>query len=150
MLWTFFLVPMMKEIEDLILLVWSVSYVLAESLECEGSISSSSFYGQSADNYSLFFILIHPKDEFSFKEMRKWGQSMISSCSLCVRCESRELGVGERQGCSRLSTPMAESFFTDFLSAIENYWMKSHFEFCRTSMTELLCESMWNAFRWLG
>ena len=86
--------------------------------------------------------------------MRKWGQSMISSCSLCVRCESRELGGGggggggeERQGRSRLSTPMAESFFTDFLSAIENYWTKSHFEFCRTSMTGLLCESMWNAFR---
>ena len=24
--------------------------------------------------------------------MRMWGQPMISSCSLCVRCESRELG----------------------------------------------------------
>ena len=53
-----------------IFVVWSVSYVLVESLEREGSISSSSFYGQLADYYSHVFSLIHPLDEFSFKELR--------------------------------------------------------------------------------
>ena len=36
-------------------------------------------------------FLADSTDEFSFKEMRMWGQPMISSCCLCVRCESREL-----------------------------------------------------------
>ena len=71
--------------------VWSASYVLAESLERKGSISSSSFYGQSVDYYSHVFSLIDPVDVLTFKEMRTWGQPMISSCCLCVRCESREL-----------------------------------------------------------
>ena len=43
-------------------------------------------------------------------------------------------------------SPMAESFSTD-LPAIESYWIESHLELCRTSMMELLCESMWGAFR---
>ena len=30
--------------------------------------------------------------EFSFKEMRMWDQSKISSYCFCVWCESRELG----------------------------------------------------------
>ena len=33
-------------------------------------------------------------DEFSFKKMRMLGQPVISSCCLCVRCKSRELGDG--------------------------------------------------------
>ena len=32
-----------------------------------------------------------PLDEFSFKEMRTWDQSKISSCCLCVWCNSRAL-----------------------------------------------------------
>ena len=79
----------------LIFVVWGVSYVLAESLKPEGSISSSSFYGQWADYCSHVFSLIHPVDEFSFKEMRTWGQPMTSFCCLCVRFESRELGGGD-------------------------------------------------------
>ena len=71
-----------------IFVIWSVSYILAESVEHKESISSSSFYGQSADYHLHIFSLIHPVDEFSFWEMRTWGQPMISSCSLCVRCES--------------------------------------------------------------
>ena len=59
-----------RRINFAIFVVWSVSYVLVESLEREGSISSSSFYGQSADYYSHVFSLIHPLDEFSFKELR--------------------------------------------------------------------------------
>ena len=33
-------------------------------------------------------------DEFSFKEIRTYGQSKISSCCLCVWCKSTEMGVG--------------------------------------------------------
>ena len=83
-----------KRLNFAIFVVWSVGYVSAESLEREGSISLSSVYGQSADNYSHVFSPIHPVDEFSFKEMRTWGQPMISSCCLFVTCESRELRRG--------------------------------------------------------
>ena len=74
-----------------IFVVWSVSYALAESLEHERSISSSSFYGQLANYFSHVFSLICPVDEFSIKEMRMWGQPMISSCCFCITCASREL-----------------------------------------------------------
>ena len=83
-----------KRLNFAIFVVQSVGYVLAESLEREGNISLSSIYGQLADNYSHVFSLMHPVDEFSFKEMRMWGQPMISSCCLCVTCESRELRRG--------------------------------------------------------
>ena len=63
-----------------------------------------------------FFRLIHPIDEFSFKEMRMWGQSKTSSCCLCVWCKSKEL---QRRGSTRFPTLMVESFSTDFLPAIE-------------------------------
>ena len=74
--------------------VWSANYVLAKFLRREGSISSCSFYGQLAGYYSHVFSLIHPMDEFSFQGMRTWGQSKISSCSLCVWCKSREMRGG--------------------------------------------------------
>ena len=53
---------MVGEVEGLIsaFLVWSASYVSAESLEREGSILSSCFYWQLADYYSGVFSLIHP------------------------------------------------------------------------------------------
>ena len=65
--------------------------------------------------------LIHPKDEFelSFKEMRIWGQSKISSCFIYDWCESRVVGGRESQ---RLPTPMVESFFADHLPAIKSCW----------------------------
>ena len=56
------------------------------------SILSSSFCGQLAYYHSHIFSLIHPLDEFSFKEMRTWGQFKISTCCLCVQCKSRQLG----------------------------------------------------------
>ena len=34
--------------------------------------------------YLYVFSIIHPVDEFSFKEMRTWGQPKISSCCLCL------------------------------------------------------------------
>ena len=66
-----------------------------------------------------FFSLIHPVDEFSFKEMRMWGQPKTSSCCLCVWCKSKELGG---RGSTRSPTSMVESFSVDFLPAIESYW----------------------------
>ena len=67
--------------------------------------------------------------------------------SLFVVPKSRELGG---RGSPRFPTPMVESFFTDLLPAIESYWSESHLEFCQTSTRDLLCGSMWSAFRWLG
>ena len=61
--------------------------------------------------------------------------------------KSRELG---NRGSPRFPTPMVESFSADPLPAIESYLTESHLEFCQTSTTGLLCESKWNAFRWLG
>ena len=71
--------------------------------------------------------LIHPKDELSFKEMRMWGQSKISSCSICDWFESREMGD---RGSPRLPTPMVESFSADLLPAINSYWIESPFKLC--------------------
>ena len=123
--------------------------LFAEFLKREGSISSCNFYGQLANYYSLNFSLIHPVDEFSFKEMRTYGQSKISSCCLCVWCKSTEMGVGggrkgEAGGVQYSS--MIESFSTD-LPAIGSCWTETHLEFYRTSTTEFLCESMWSPFR---
>ena len=64
-------------------------------------------------------------DEFSFKEMKTWGQFKISSCCLCVRCKSRKLGGN---GSSRFSTPMVESFSADLLPAIKSCWAELHLE----------------------
>ena len=44
-----------------------------------GKIPPSSFYEQLADYYLHIFNLIHPVDEFSFKEMRTYGQFKILS-----------------------------------------------------------------------
>ena len=97
--------------------IWSASYALAKTLECEGSISSSTVW---ATIIHTFFSLIHPVHEFSFKEMSiMWGQPKISSCCLCVWCKSEELG-GIRS--KRFPISMVESFSADFVSAIESYW----------------------------
>ena len=89
---------------------WMVMYIASVKIpEREGSISSSSFYGQLPDYYSQAFSLIYPMDEFSWKEMRTWDQSKILSYCFCVWCESRELGS---RGSSRLPcvTPVVEAF----------------------------------------
>ena len=91
-----------------------------------------------------FFSLIHPVDEFSFKEMRMWGQPKTSSCCLCVWCKSKELGG---RGSTRYPISIVESFPADFLPVIESYWKESHLEFCQTSTTELLAENTWNVLR---
>ena len=73
MLWTFLFKTYDgrdRRLNFAIFVVESVGYVLADSLEREESISSSNIYGQSADNYSHVFTLIHPMDEFFFKDMK--------------------------------------------------------------------------------
>ena len=99
-----------------VLVVWSDSYALAKTLECERNISSFSFYGQLADCCPHFFSLIHAVDEFSLKEMRTWGQSKISSCCICVWCKSREIGG---RGSPRFPTLMVESFSPDLFPAVK-------------------------------
>ena len=91
-----------------------------------------------------FFSLIHPEDEFSFKEMRMWGQPKTSSCCLCVWCKSKELGG---RGSTRFPTSMVEGISADFLPAIESYWTESRLEFCQTSTREQLYKNTWNVFR---
>ena len=108
------------------------------------SMMGASNHPAYADNYIHVFSLIHPVDRFSFKEMRTRDQSKISSCCLCVWCKPKELG-GRRS--IKFPTSMVESFSGDFLPAIESYCGESHLEFCQTSATELLCESMWTVFR---
>ena len=61
--------------------------------EREGSISPSSFYGQLPDYQSHDFSLIYPVGEFSFKGVKTWGQSKISSCFVfSVNQENQEAG----------------------------------------------------------
>ena len=48
-------------------------------LDREWSISPSSFYGQLPDYQSHVLSLIYPVEEFSFKEIKTWIQSKISS-----------------------------------------------------------------------
>ena len=92
-----------------------------------------------------FFSLIHPVDEFSFKEMSiMWGQPKISSCCLCVWYKSKEL---RGRGSTRFPTSIVESFSADFLPAIESYWTEPYSDFCQTATTELFCENIWNVFK---
>ena len=51
----------------------------AKTQEHEGRILSSSFCEQLADYYLQVYTHTLPLDEFSFKEMRTWGQTKISS-----------------------------------------------------------------------
>ena len=62
--------------------------------ECEGSISPSSFYGQLLDFQLHVFSLIYAVSEFSFKGVKTWGQSKISSYCfvLDVDQENQEAG----------------------------------------------------------
>ena len=72
---------------------WSASHASTKTLDCNATISSSSFCRELADYYSHVFSLIYPMplDEFSFEEVRTWGQSEIASCCQWVWCNSREL-----------------------------------------------------------
>ena len=55
------------------------------------------------------FSLACPVDEFSFKEMRTWGQSKFMSYYICVWCESGEL-AGRKSSKFFCVIPPVESF----------------------------------------
>ena len=79
----------MGEVEDLI---WPFGVLAMLQLK-PWSPRGASYHPTFMSNYySHVLSLIHPVDEFSFKEMRTWGQFKISSGCLCVLCESKELG----------------------------------------------------------
>ena len=87
---------------------------------------------KGASNHSAFtgkwltvISLIHPEDELSFKEMRIWGQSKISSCCICDWCKSREM---KGRGSPRLPTPVVESFSGNLFPVIKSYCTESPFE----------------------
>ena len=75
-------------------IVWSSSYALTKTPKWKGTISSSSFYGQMTDYYSHTFSLIHPVDEFSFKEVRTWKQYKVLSCCIVYIAHAKILGWG--------------------------------------------------------
>ena len=84
---------------------------------------------REASNHSAFtgkwptvISLIHPQDELSFKEMRMWGYSKISSCCICDWYKFKRNG---RQGESKVTNTPA-----DLLPAIKSYWTESPFELC--------------------
>ena len=56
------------------------------------SAREASIHSAFMGKWPTIISLIHPKDELSFKEIRMWGQSKISSCFICDWCESREMG----------------------------------------------------------
>ena len=74
-------------------------------LEHQGSIWPFSFYRQPPNYWSHTFSLACSVDEFSFKEMRTWGQSKFTSYCICVWCESGEFGArwGSRFPCCNSS-----------------------------------------------
>ena len=53
----------------------------------------------------------------------------------------------EKWGAEEFQDSAMVSSFSADLPAIESHWTEWHLEFCGTSTTEFLCESMSNAFR---
>ena len=91
------------------------------------SARGASHHATFMDNYdyhSHVFSLIHPVDEFSFKEMRTWGQSKISPCCFCVWYKSRKIGG---RGSARF-TNGGELFRRP--SSYRKLLIESHLEFC--------------------
>ena len=87
---------------------------------------------KAASNHSAFtgkwltvISFIHLEDELSFKEMRIWGQSKISSCCICDWCKSRRM---KGRGSPRLPTPVVESFSGNLFLVIKSYCTESPFE----------------------
>ena len=78
----------MGEVEGLIWLFGVLAMLRLKPWSARGA----SYHPAFMDNYySHVFSLINSVEEFSFKEMRMWGQFKISSGCLCVLCESKEL-----------------------------------------------------------
>ena len=79
----------MGEVGGLIWLFGVLAMLQLKPWSTRGASYHPAFMG---NYYSQAFSLIYPLDEFSFKEMRTWGQFKISSGCLCVLCKSKELG----------------------------------------------------------
>ena len=93
----------------------SISIVFIASAkipEREGSISPSSFFGQLLNYQSHDFSFIYQVDEFSFKEMKMWGQSKISSYCFVfdVNQENQEAGGVQDSLCV---TPVVKTLSSD-------------------------------------
>ena len=82
--------------------------VLAKILECKGSISPFSFYGQPPNYWWHAFRLAYPVDEFSFNEIGTVGQSKFTSCCICVLCKLGGLG-GRRSPTFPCIIPVVET-----------------------------------------
>ena len=80
---------MMRDIEGLILLFGVPAMLQIKPWNVRGASSHPLIW---ATIIHVFFSLIHPLDEFSFKKMTMWSQPKISSCCLCVWYKSKELG----------------------------------------------------------
>ena len=106
--------------------VLAIANALAKTLEREGRISWYSFCKQLADYYSHVFSLTTHCQWVLLQGNKTWVQSKISSCCLCLWCNSREL---IDRGSPRFTTPIVESSSTDLLPPIKSYWVYSHLEF---------------------
>ena len=71
-----------------IFVFWSICYVLAESLECEGSNSSSSFYWQSANYYSHVYQMCQTQNLNYIACINFAAHTNYSTCTdfLCKVC----------------------------------------------------------------
>ena len=78
-----------EEVEDLIWLFGVLALLQLKPWSARGASHHPAFMGNF---YSHIFSFINSVDEFSFNEMRTWGQFKISPGSLCVWCESKPLG----------------------------------------------------------
>ena len=95
----------------------------AKSLEREGRISWYSFCKQLTDYYSHVFSLTTHCQWVLLQGNKTWVQSKISSCCLCVWCNSRELIY---RGSPSFPISIVESSSTDLLPPIKSYWLDSH------------------------
>ena len=95
--------------------LWHQVYPSGQNPGARGSISPFSFYGQPPDYQSNAWSLDYPVDEFSCQEMRTWFWSKITSCCICVWCESEEIG-GRRSPRFPYVTPVFEIFSLDRVS----------------------------------
>ena len=80
----------MGEIESLIMLFLKLEVIVMLQLKLWSARGVSQHPAIMSNCDSHVYRLIHPVDEFFFKQVRTWAQCKISSCRLCIWCKSRE------------------------------------------------------------
>ena len=95
-----------KLLDFAIFVVWSVNYVLAESLECKGSILSSCFFGQSANYYSHVFSLVHSCMSYPSKKRGRRVSLWFNLVAFVLHVNQENWGLG----IPRFITPIVKSF----------------------------------------